>query len=495
MKKLLLSVMISAALPTFADTFNVAAPVSRATLYTNAAVIERTASIDLPAGEHTLLIPKALNDSAQATQIQLTGAELISQSLVPGSDFTPSATEDKRRTLSITAANIKAQIASEEALIKGLADSLATHPENLSEVQSQTSALGQSTAALRKELAATEWQLATLPKAEAPQTPATRQLIVAVKTPGTVTLTLTTQSKDAHWQPQSQITLDTKAQQVQLTAYADITQKTPLNWQDVALTLAITPQRYKTIPALYPRTVNAVSNAPRPQVQMLSLAAKSVAVDGAERAAVVQQGSDFMVVLPHKVSLEADASAQQIPYFSQTVKAAITRNIYAWTGLDAMLVGKWQMPETLNFLPGEMRIVRDGIDIATRQSRELWQAGTAHSLSFGIDPQIKVERAENPDVNAEKGLISKSNVDRIRNEYVLRNLGDTALPVAFYDRLPVSQNEAIRVVPNFPELPSETDVDKVKGILRWDHLLEKGRDWTLHVDYDINYPTDMKIHY
>lgn len=64
MKKLLLSVMISAALPTFADTFNVAAPVSRATLYTNAAVIERTASIDLPAGEHTLLIPKALNDSA-----------------------------------------------------------------------------------------------------------------------------------------------------------------------------------------------------------------------------------------------------------------------------------------------------------------------------------------------------------------------------------------------------------------------------------------------
>ncbi|MEL7260939.1 MAG: DUF4140 domain-containing protein, partial [Pseudomonadota bacterium] len=68
-------------LPTLADTITLDAPPTAVTAYASGAVITRTLSFDVPAGEHALVIADMPRFTApEAIDVTLSGATVVSRS-------------------------------------------------------------------------------------------------------------------------------------------------------------------------------------------------------------------------------------------------------------------------------------------------------------------------------------------------------------------------------------------------------------------------------
>ena len=95
----------------------------------------------------------------------------------------------------------------------------------------------------------------------------------------------------------------------------------------------------------------------------------------------------------------------------------------------------------------------------------LLQPGEEHDLGFGIDDQVKVKHAVLEEKRGESGLISTSHVDSRNFRVNVKNLHERPIDVTILDRIPVSQNDEIKVEYTGRASPTTQNVDDKRGII------------------------------
>ena len=510
-----------------AATYTHTAPVSEAVLFPSQAHLSRTLSQPLSAGSHTIVVQGLPELDMDALQIAVSGAVLLDSRL----DISAHA-EDisaRRRALDETIAQLEQtlreydnadrldqeQIAQLQSLLgqgpQGQAVLASVPVEKWSQAwQAISAAVGQRQEALNARVEArraTEAELrvarterAQLGSAQAQQ--GALVLTVQADKAATAEVSLRYFTRLAGWSNQLKMDLLSQEEQVNVSAVAEIYNRTGEDWQGVKTTLGLLPAGYRRVPEPSSWVVDLYTPSPRSkrayeQESMADMAAPVAMMAEQQMAAApapvpVQHGFDMRVPLPVPLTVPSDGSRVRQPYQQATLPVRLARESYLWQNTGVMLVAEWENASPLPWLAGPVTVFRDGQRLTRLRHHETVELGETLRMGFGDDPRIQVEAVKAPSKSGEEGLISRENVLSSEKTVTISSSYNKPVTVQLFDRQPVAANEAIEVTLT-GQAPQAKDVDDIAGLLRWDVTVESGQAVRQQHGYEVRYPSDAEL--
>lgn len=524
-----------------ADTLTQVSQIQNVTVHPGVATVTRTLALQLPAGEHTLLIPE-LPAGMDEASLQLSGVgaglqigtleirHIQAQELVQ-----PEAQrlQLQQQQLQDQLANLLAEgaaLTTQETFLQALAQApgkpqeRGSAPLAASEWQTGVAALGegmrtlglarvklaQQQRALQTELSKVERELQRLQS----QDKESRTVAVSLHSSGgNARLTLGYQIAGAGWQPVYEAQLNTRDSQLLLTRAALVQQVTGENWQGVRLRLA-TSRPLQTSQAPDPQSwwidlhdesrdlqqAALASGAPSRKMAEMEVMADMAAPapapqEAAQLTLATLDAGEFIAEyqIAGTVSLASSQDQQRVVLGQQPL--AVTQRLQALPRLDphAYLYADVKNSLDAPWLAGEWRLSRDGAFIGSRQQSEV-AVGEQLSLAFGVDDAVKVSATTLQEEQGEQGMLNKEQTLTRRWHYQFISGHKRAMPLTVLDVWPVARNELIKVTPlEQSPTPSRQKVDEKPGVLAWDLQLPAGGKVQLEPGYRISYPYQRKL--
>ena len=524
-----------------ADTLTQVSQIQNVTVHPGVATVTRTLALQLPAGEHTLLIPE-LPAGMDEASLQLSGVgaglqigtleirHIQAQELVQ-----PEAQrlQAQQQQLQDQLANLLAEgaaLTTQETFLQALAQApgkpqeRGSTPLAASEWQTGVAALGegmrtlglarvklaQQQRALQTELSKVERELQRLQS----QDKESRTVAVSLHSSGgNARLTLGYQIAGAGWQPVYEAQLNTRDSQLLLTRAALVQQVTGENWQGVRLRLA-TSRPLQTSQAPDPQSwwidlhdesrdlqqAALASGAPSRKMAEMEVMADMAAPapapqEAAQLTLATLDAGEFIAEyqIAGTVSLASSQDQQRVVLGQQPL--AVTQRLQALPRLDphAYLYADVKNSLDAPWLAGEWRLSRDGAFIGSRQQSEV-AVGEQLSLAFGVDDAVKVSATTLQEEQGEQGMLNKEQTLTRRWHYQFVSGHKQAMPLTVLDVWPVARNELIKVTPlEQSPAPSRQKVDEKPGVLAWDLQLPAGGKVQMEPGYRISYPYQRKL--
>ena len=518
------------------------------TVYTDRAVVTRTAALDLAAtgGVEVTFEKLPANLLDQSLQVSGRGAAQVTilevTSRAAYVDFTPNervkALEDElralgkqKRVLDDRAAVLKAQdgtlnrleTAATSAPTKDSAPRLSIEESAklltfLDEQRGKLTAERQSLDTQHEELAA---------KVEAAQR-ALNELrgaggrsfkTVTVRldatAAGALSLALSYAVPGASWTPTYDARVNSNEKTVALAYSGLVRQNTGEDWKEVALTLSTArPSLGGAAPALTPWALDvfvprpvpiAMPTAMREERVMKAAGAMNMqafttnapmadaldAKDAGFATATIDTtatSASFKVASP--ASVPSDNAPQKVPITTATLAAnpeyLTTPKLLPAAFLTAKVFNNSEFP----LLAGAMNVFLDGTFVATSHLRTV-MPGEKFDLALGADEGISVKHKRVQRFTEDTGLTNSGK--RITYEYLvtLQNNKKTAVHVIVADTLPVSRNEKIvvkQLAPDPKELKPTAD-----GAVKWTLDLKPAEKREVTLKFSVDYPNDVQV--
>lgn len=532
-----------------AETFSLNSQVTEATLYPGLAEVSRVASVNLPAGQHRLLLQDVpLSADLETLQVEIAGARriatLLREDYVPprdAQDPAVAAAEARIRDVEARIAEVQdaasraqagvraaevsigflQQLGMNEGLAQGDAAALSAVAQMIAaeaagasraavDAAAEAREIGLQLEALEEELAMAEAALAALrPEDEA-------RLFLAVdvtaEQAGEAEVTLryfTSRQGGIGWQPAYEMHLDSTADTPAVTVKRAVVlrQDTGENWQDVALTLSTALPFGQGAPStLYPQLRRI--EEPRPVAASLS---KRMMGDVAELAAAPEPIIE-PVVVAEDAQWGADLDGVAATYrFGQRISVASGADLLRLemdslnTAAELTAVAVPQRDEvayrvaTFTNSFGEQLLAAEGVPyfvdgklIAVADFAGL-APGVEMKASFGPINGLRIRRDVLDQSEGEQGLISRSNEQAQRVEIEVENLTDQDWMLRLLDRVPYSQQEDLEVSWRAEPRPSVENVEKQRGILAWDMELGAGEARSIQLYTTLSWPEGMVL--
>lgn len=506
--------LVLACLPlsALAGEFSLPSRVSAVTLYPQGANVTREASFSVPEGAHDLILADLPEGTPLASvRVSVSGARM--GGVRTRNDYVPPRPPQESAALIAARAEVerleaalrsaragvedirleaeaaRARIAFLEGIGQG--DGLAAlGPGALRDLAGMIgtetlAARRESTDALRRAEAA-ERDLEDLVEALAraqqalealvPEAGARAMLSVAISAdaPAEGRLSVTYTIPDAGWQPLYDLHLARESGQVRIERGAFVQQATGENWTDVALVLSTRRPSDQGAPGeiwpWIPRIVDPDDIRPMPRIkggeERLSMAADAPAPE-ADMARADFEGLSVSYSYPAPVSVATGADRVRLMLPPLETAARIEARAVPLVDETAFLVARLTPPAEEVLLPTpEARFYLDG-----RYTGQRWlplvPGGEEVTLSFGPIEGLRLSRVIRTRSEGDRGLISRASEMREEVEITVENLTATAWPVHLIDRVPVSEQEDLRVTWQADPAPDETDLDDARGILGW----------------------------
>lgn len=467
-----------------------------ATVYTEHADVLREGEVDIrEAGMHRLWLNQPLAGSKGGGEVLVDGAQVRSRILQPN-EHAPISNQAERVTAArLRVENTRRALNDNERQAAAWAQRLE-HPDSKSgEVQQTLARLAEeyktlmhrhmeAERALNKAQAMHDWEggSGALPVAVV--------LDVMVEKPGKVKIHWREQTDLVFWKPAMQLKLDSRKSEIYWQAEAMISQKSGLDFDNIALRLGMSAPRDVLKPDFQPLTLRL---GERHHLQERMMAAMDLPVFARHRP-VGERTANRMPVkdiqLPGLYSLPSGNNQLTVSYLHGEGAADTYRAVYAWEKPQAAIVmAEFVLPDMAPLVPGQVRVYRDGSLVAEREISEPWYAGDRFSTSFGEDTDIKVS-PQSPDLfdqNSQNGKID------YQSDIQVINQSTTAHTTRIYALLPLAGEKEIQVKPIWPQIPESTEADGVKGVVYWQKDLKGGESWTLQHGYSITYPQGKQI--
>ncbi|HTU67272.1 MAG TPA: mucoidy inhibitor MuiA family protein, partial [Steroidobacteraceae bacterium] len=413
--------------------------IDQVTVYRDSAIVTRSGRVDIPAGEHRLIIrglsdrvdPATLRLSAASRGLKLAGVEV--QHIVEGDLVNPAerALTKKLRDIDDHKAAIADEIASAQSQIK-LLDSVVASPTGsgmnapavpAANIPVLVNAVGNNDAAARSRIRAARLQIRDLDaeaetvKAElakiATARKATTELRVSVTATaaGTVPVSLDYQMTGVSWNWEYEARLDTQTKKVSLVRQAQLTQGTGEDWKNVELTIS---------------TARPGMNAVTPPIAsaFLKFAAPQYAGDGASLDEVVVTGmrssrdrmreksaemdmsgtpeqaasataevfsTDFVADyrIPGRVSVDADRQPRVYPINDDVLDVDLVARAILPADRAAYLEAKLTYKGDVPIDAGEVQLYRDDAFVGLG-ALPLVLPGADVRIPFGQDDRIRI---------------------------------------------------------------------------------------------------------
>ncbi|MBL9187833.1 MAG: mucoidy inhibitor MuiA family protein [Opitutaceae bacterium] len=535
--------LVAGAAPVAADS-----SIRAVTVYTDRAVVTRTATVALtapgavevtferlPAGLLDQSLTVSGRGTAQATILDVTAR-------LAHVDFTPNdrvkQLEDQLRALAkerrglddrtkLLEVQRKGIDQTETALLSPAAKdvprptvgeitaALTFVTDQRAKITAEIAALDEQREALTAKQSALERQLAQL-RGAGGKSYKTVTVRLDATTAGSLDLTLGYAVPGASWTPSYDVRANSNEASVALSYFGLVRQNTGEDWKDVALTLSTArPSLGGAAPEIGNWVVEQLVPQPRPAEALeiknaLAGMNRRVAAEegnvtlGALSLSTLNKVSDFNFAqatvdtaatsasfkIATPASVPSDNSAQKIPVTSASLTAALE---YATTPkllTAAFLTAKVANSSDFPLLPGAINIFLDGTFVATG-ALKLVMPGEKFDLALGADDGIAVKHKRLQRFTENTGFTNSG--QRITYDYLLtiQNNKKAAARVIVSDHVPVSRHEKIvvkQLVPDAREVKPTAE-----GALKWTLDLKPGEKRELTLKFSIEHPNDMQV--
>ncbi|SMH48050.1 mucoidy inhibitor MuiA family protein [Maritimibacter sp. HL-12] len=530
-------IALAAAVPALAEDVVTQAPVAAATVFPAGAELTLRASVDLPAGDHRVFLPYSGLDSlaalprirtSQGVEIGAIGfrrdvaldretlftdaqaeaweaVERVRENVAMKKDETDTARAELRgleaRLDFMSRIEPGEEMAAEDlfAMADRLRQETGLSEAALVEVAARIRPLEDALKDLRAELAAAEAAFARLSPPEAVADMLTVEVSVAEA--GPVTLELTELTSRAWWEMDYDLDLNRAAGEIAVARKVIVTQETGRVWDDVDLTLSTarpgeevspTPVEPDRARIVEPMDLGRLSErSSEPMLEGAMPAPMMVEEADMKSARLEVDGLALSYVYPDPVTI-ASAEAAELALDRLTLDAeAMVHAAPRWDD-TAFTVARFVNTTGEPLLPGNANILRDG-HLVGRERLAMIPAGAEAELGFGPIEGIRLTTVFERNQEGDAGFISKSNTRDQLVTFTVENLTDEAQDVRAFFPLTFSEQDDLRVRVTADPAPSETDIEKKRGVSAWDLTVAPGETAEVEITIAIDWPEGMEL--
>lgn len=540
----------------FAAQVPATSTVDAVTVFLSGAEVTRLAKAHLDKGEHTIVvadlpasaIPGSIRVEGRATgKLDIgsvdTARKLLQHAESEAADSQRKVLEDKLQTLKDQKKTVEAQALAaktQQKLIANLAQ-LPTRPASqtapspalddwpkilalIAQGTTDASKLAldaeQKIREIERQIADTNTQLSSLAPARTEQTEV--RIHVIAQSPLDVDLSVHYQVPDAHWAPlyDARLSTGTKTEppKLSLDRRAAITQTSGEDWSGVSMALSTArPSDGSAAPDIQTQLVDfepvlkpdAAMPPPAAAPALMARSKMNVELDAAQGAGteanipvaaeetVAQLKSapfDATFGVPGRVTVSATGEPKRVLLSTENSEPTLGCRSVPKVDTNAYLYAKVKVGKEAPMLPGMIYLFRDGTFVGTGDL-PLLRPGEDHDIGFGVDDQVKVKHAVLEDKRGEIGLISTSHVDSRNFQVNVKNMHERPIDITILDRVPVSQNDDIKVEMTGRASPTTTNVDDKRGVIAFQARLEPDEEKILEYGYRVSWPASKSIVY
>ncbi|HKB58236.1 MAG TPA: mucoidy inhibitor MuiA family protein [Lacunisphaera sp.] len=525
--------------------------ISAVTVYTDRAVVTRSATVELAGGTTELVfadLPQALNERSLQVSGRGTAQALIldvsaKQTYI---NFTPNARvkeledqlkglmkqvrglDDRGSVLQMQAAmldRMEAAIFTPPAKdvprpdLNQFTNSLTYLTEQKAKLVTDRASLDEQREELQNKITTVQNQLNEL-RGAGGRGYKTVTVRVSATQPGSLDVALSYTVPGASWSPSYDARVLSDERAVALGYFGIVHQNTGEDWKDVALTLSTArPGLGGAAPVLgvwnldiYRPEVIALSSfevrqdkAKAMRERAAPAAAGNMALDAIQFAgggepekkdaemasATLETGTtSASFKIATTASVPSDNSPQKVPITSAKLNANLEYNTVPKRLATAYLSAKVANASDFPLLAGAMNVFLDGTFVATSSLRTV-MPGEKFDLALGADEGISVKYKRVQKFTEDTGLTNSGK--RITYEYLLtiQNNKRTAERVIVSDQVPLSRNEKIVVKVQSPDPKDVKPTDE--GALKWTLELKAGEKRELTVKFAVEYDNNVNV--
>lgn len=545
MKRLLFSLAALLAAP-----FALAAPtpvdstISAVTVYTDRAVVTRTATTELAGGTVELVfanLPESLDDRSLQVSGRGTAQALILDVSARRTyvDFTPNARvkdlEDQLkalgkqvRTLDDRGGILNAQGAMLDRMEAALfapptkdvprpelaqfTTSLTYLTEQKAKLTTDRTALDEQRDELQNKINTVQAQLNEL-RGAGGRGYKTVTVRVSAAQPGSLEASLSYTLGGASWSPSYDARVASSERTVNLGYFGIVRQNTGEDWKNVALTLSTArPGLGGSAPQISPWNLDVyVPRVSMPRSderrEMMAKSAMPAAVNMQTLTSNIAGAAEMYDAVSASATIEAaatsasfkiattstipsDNSPQKVPITSAKLTAQPEYLTVPKLQTTAFLTSKVFNNTEFPLLAGAMNVFLDGTFVTTSRLRTV-MAGEKFDLALGADEGISVKHKRVNKFTEKTGLTNSGT--RITYEYLItiQNNKRTTERVIVADQVPLSRNEKIVVKLLSPDAKDVKPTDE--GTLKWTLDLKPAEKRELTVKFTVDYPNDIDV--
>ena len=535
----LVLVAASATAPVWATDLDASSAIDAVTVYPDGASVTRLITVDLTAGD-TTLVAKDFPLGLDASSLRVEG-EAATKIVIGAIDARPpraappvnlpeidkriEALKDERVNLdgAIAAANARRKFAERfaEASPAGLGEKGEARP--IAEWRLAFAAVADEVAAADTAIREAERKQRDIDRevarleadrADKPPSKLEVRIDLAATAPARATLKVTYAVRHARWTPLYDARLDTGTKDrkpaLELIRRADITQTTGEDWSNVALAVSTVKMTrggsapdLKSLIVQYPsppppaRAMGAVSDLRQDRAVMAPAPASEVSEKKkADEQQASVEVSAFQVAfrIPGRVSVGTNEGAKALRISTVTIAPDLAVRAAPVLDPTAFLEASFTESEDAPLLPGRVAIYRDGMFVGSGRMAAASKDETVR-LGFGADDKVKIERTVVKRNEGSAGLIvTTSKTDERAFKTSVRNAHDFPIKVAITDQLPVSENEDIQVE-MLPQTtpPTATNPHDKRGVLEWAFDAKPGEVKDIAFAWRVRWPKDKGV--
>ena len=308
-------------------------------------------------------------------------------------------------------------------------------------------------------------------------------------------------TNNALWSPFYDLRADNINSPINLMYKAKVVQNTGIDWKKVKLTLSSgNPNQNNTAPILqawflrygYPRAYN------NSNVVMNSVAIRG-AVSYDKKAEMDESSiSNYITINENQLNISFDID---IPYdilsngkahsvALKDLKLPASYKYYAVPKVEkeAFLLAEISEYSKFNLLPGEANIIFEGMYVGKTMINPNQTSDTLN-LSMGRDKKIAIKREKIADKSGTK-FLSGYKEQTFTYDITVKNNKKEAIEMLLKDQYPISTDKEITI-----ELldNGKAKVNTETGILTWDVKLGAGETKKYRISYKVKYPKDKFI--
>ena len=508
------------------------AKVKAATVYFNAAEISQTASVNLPAGTHEIVVKNVAN-WVNENSIQIGTSPTLTVLSVQFTDNYISEYEVDTNSPSVK--KVKDSILIVQKEIAKLTNSRISEGKTIDLLDKNQQVSGQNSGLNVTELmkmveyyktkraelsnninalAEKEQKLAEVLKKlndrlevnnKNEEKISSGKLILQVmnEVAGNVPLEISYLTNSATWAPFYDLRANSIASPIDMMYKAQVTQSTGIDWKNVKLTLSSgLPNQNNQAPLLqawflrygyvqdYRQNAAPINELQEVVVQGITTKKDKVMIRGSV--------SNFTTIAENQLNISFDID---IPYdilsngkkhsvALKEIKLPATYKYYAAPTADkeAFLLAEISDYSKYNLLKGEANIIFEGMYVG-KTFVDPNQTSDTLNLSMGRDKKISIKREKVVDKSGTK-FLSANKVQTFTFETTVRNNKKEAIQLTLKDQYPLSTDKEIEI-----EL-KQSDNAKVNtetGILTWDLNLKPNETKKIRISYTVKYPKNKII--
>ncbi|MFN3853105.1 MAG: mucoidy inhibitor MuiA family protein [Phreatobacter sp.] len=510
--------------------------IAAVTVYPDGASVTRTLRVELPPGDHVLVLDD-LPLTADPASIRIAGGGegRLTVASVDARQQRPFERPDPERvrqleTLRDQRIALDDRIAAErmrkraaEALVQPATLSAGERGLNIAEArQAMAAALEETLAADRAIREAERAQRAIDRDIQAleaglraqPPRHLEARIDVEAAEPFRGELTVTYAVRAARWTPVYDARLTTTGPRpaLELIRRAEISQQTGEDWPDVALTVStarvarggsgpVLPSLIVRFddPDLRERAGASPRSAPvapgiamdRPPQPGPSAAAPVPVAE--EEAALDMGGFQASFQVAGRTTLASGGGARALRIQSATIETDLVSRVVPSLDTTAFLEARFRHAGEVPLMPGRVNLFRDGLFSGRAQIAAATRDEEVR-LGFGADDLVRVDHHMLRRADGTAGLISSARTDERAFRIVVRNGAGQVRRVVVEDRLPVAEASDITVETLAGmTAPSRRDVRGRRGIVEWDLEVPAGQTREIRHGWRIRWPADRQI--